>query len=206
MANAFEQIGINATKRCHCVQNFIRNPGGALHFCPFFTVRELFWLVWPVVGGGVDFFCKKMANSFEPFGMRATKRYHCVQNPPRVLIFFVFKHPFSTRKKLWPTWWPMWGPTGVQSGGQKVVVTFQPLGMGPQKQKKMGSPGKSTQVRHPTMGQIPTPSQLLAHWAEPHYQSGTMPLGHPPKPGAGSQISFLLLGMRKNGSDPVDPP
>jgi hypothetical protein len=92
-----------------------------------------------------------------------------MQNFPRILAIFVFKSPFSTRKKLWPTWWPMWGPTRVQSRSQKVVVTFQPLRMGPQKQTKMESPENSTQVRHPAMGQIPTLSQLLAHSTELHY-------------------------------------
>ena len=51
MANAFEPIGTQAAKRCHCMQNFMGNLGGAPHFCPFFTVRELFRLAWPVVGG-----------------------------------------------------------------------------------------------------------------------------------------------------------
>ena len=135
--------------------------------------------------------CQSVAAAIEPFGIQAIKRCHWMQNFSRVLAIFVFKSPFSTRKKLWPTWWPMWGPTRVQSGSQKVVVTFQPLRLGPRKQKKMESPRNSTQVRHAAMVQIPNPPQLWAHWAVPHHQSGKPP----PKPSVAGQTSRFLLRM-----------
>ena len=174
------------------------NLGGELHFYSFPMLGELFWLGWHSSMDWEWFFCQSMVTAIEPFGIQAIKRCHWMQFFSRILAIFVFKSPFSTRKKLWPTWWPMWGPTRVQSGSQKVVVTFQPLRLGPRKQNKMESPRNSTQVRHPAMGQIPTPSQLLAHWTEPHCQSGTIPL----QTRGGKPNIFLVVGNEKKWSPP----